>query len=857
MKNALMRALSLLLFLCALLNILPAVSFAATIPSSALFKSEVAAEDAVSSSYYTQAAKGVVNGHDYLYLVVKGTKLMVYDIDTKQQVDVEELEMSTPRGCLVDENGIVWICGSTRGLYRYDPYSGKCTYISGYLKQSISNFYGLTGDGNGKLYFGTYADGYIGMYDTATGKFSLISSLLKTDPNKSSDIRHAGYGGLVYKDGYLYLGVDGDANNDGITTHALIKYDIANKRIVDQLDISHCLLEQSKSMYCLNLIDNILFGSIYGHLKSAITVDITKGDGNGDGYGDTMQFVTLKDLETGHTSQVTEITEDGKVYFVGYHGPNQTKGFVEYDVATKTSKLLKEGMQYAIRLQGGSMVTVEGDDRLPGESVMIPVNNETTGHIDLAFFNPQTNEYVVWESFAGTTGGAGISLRSPVTDPTGKYVYVGAYGNNTMSKYSVEEGKIVASFPTYGHQTDGTLFYNGYLYAGNYSACTITQIDPETYETTPLFALRYSVFDQCRMWTLVGGDNKIFAGTVPYSGYGGMLVWYDFDKKLTYVAAGPKPEDVYYADTSGLTNSTNITLLQYTWYNAVTGEVADFDDNDDGKDDYYTPEGYQRFDGPIPGQVINNLVYKDGYLYGTTSAYGSSGNEPVKSAVLFVYDVTAMQVIATYNLANAIPGMTALIGIIDQLAADPTIEGKFWGVVSSTLFSFTFDVNSRIFSVKEELSFGKNYQYSPPGNVWGQRDIIFDGAYMYVSFTRSLGVFMIRRSNPSGEYYYLSSSCPNEMTLGADGNLYWTTTDTDMCADLNVIRIAEFTKPLKEKAALEEPITQPPTPGDTQANNTSPQNDQQTLYTVISVVSILVILACGLIVLRVTIPRKR
>lgn len=776
-----------------------------TITGAPLFDYEIAAADAISTSYYTHAAKGIVNGHDYLYLMVKGTKLLVFDVDDKKLVDTEPINTSTPRRCYVDENGILWMVASAQGLYRYDPFTGVLEYLpTDIFGKSVSNFYGVTGDGNGKIYFGTYAEGQLGMYDTATKKFTKLSNDLITDPTKPSDIKHAGYGGLVYKDGFIYVGVDGDMNNDGYETHMIIKFDVAKGKIVDKLDISHCLLAENKYLYCLNLVDNVLFGSIYGHLNSAVTIDITAGDGNGDGIGDTMQFITLKDLETGHTSEITEVV-DGKVYFVGYHGPNQTKGFVEYDIATKTSKLLKAGMEYAVRLEGGSMVTIEGDDRLPGQSIMIPINNEASSLIDLGFFNPQTKEYVVWESIIGASGGVGISLRSPTTDNTGKYIYIGAYGNNMMSQYSIEEGKVVASFPSYGHQTDRTMFYNGKLYAGNYSAATITEIDPETFATNPLFTLRYSVFDQCRMWCLEGGDNKVFAGTTPYMGYGGMLAWYDYSNGLTYVAGGPSPQDVYYCDMRGFSENAN---FKFTWYNAVTGELADFDHDDDGNEDYFDENGYQYFTGPIEYQVINNLIYKDGLLYGTTSAYGSSGNGPEfhgKNAVLFVYDVAAMKVICTYDLSNGIGGFTGQIPLIDQLEADPDIDGKFWGVVSNTLFSATYDKKTNTFSVKEELTFGKD-EYSLPGAAWAGRDLIMDGEYMYVGFARNTGLFMVRRDNPAGEYYYLANQSMNQMTLAADGNLYCATNSADETNNLYVLRIAEYTAPLKDKAAVESVI---------------------------------------------------
>ena len=790
MNAAMKRALVGLTLICVLLTVLPLSAFAAIDNTSVRVNVETAAVDPVSTCYFTHAATGVVNGHDYLYLAARGGKLIVYDVDEKRQVDEVMFSLTdTPRNILVDENGIVWV--SNAGLLRYDPFSRthKIIHTSGL---GIDSPTGLVSDGNGKIYFGTMNHGYIGCYDTATNKMSLVSDWLSVAGHKK-DAKHSGYGGLVYKDGYLYLGIDGDMNADGKYVHAMVKYDIANRKIVDWLDISACFSGRQYLDYT-SLVGNILFCSFPGSANKPILIDIS---------GDKMQLVEINGLEDGHCGAVTEVV-DGKCYFLGVFGSVANKGVAEYDTATgKVKMLLKSDTIF--RLKGNNFVTVEGDDRLPGRSVMIPYNDEVNGVINLMFWNPQTNERVTYEAGIGLTGGTGSNLLSITADPTGEYLYVGAYGNTGVSKYSVKEGKVVDSFKTFSHQTDSLLFYGDYLYAGNYSAGCITQIDPDTHEVKPLFSLRYSVFEQCRMFNTAAGDNKVFCGTIPYSGFGGMLVWYDLDKNLTYVAGGPNPEDVYYADTSGLTVDTNVQTVKYTWYNAVTGEKADFDDDDDGKDDVYLSDGTRRFRGVIQDQVLNNLVYQDGYLYGTTSVSGASGTTASASqqSVLFVYDVNAMKLVATCNLATKLKGFTRQIPIIDQLAADPDQKGKFWGGVSDTLFSFTFDLESKGFQVKEELSINKNQIYTPPGNFWRHRNMIFDGEYIYVGFTRNTGIYMIRKEDPS-EHYKINNFSPNLMALGADGNLYWLTSGSDTNPNnIYTFRIADKAAPLKAKASID------------------------------------------------------
>lgn len=100
-------------------------------------------------------------------------------------------------------------------------------------------------------------------------------------------------------------------------------------------------------------------------------------------------------------------------------------------------------------------------------------------------------------------------------------------------------------------------------------------------------------------------------------------------------------------------------------------------------------------------------------LQGSTTISGGSGADNTKldeavSASLFVYDVEAMKVIACMEIEDAIAGLKNPVSFVDVIEADPEVPGKFWGIVSDTLFSYTFDMDTKTFAVKEELSFGKS-----------------------------------------------------------------------------------------------------------------------------------------------------
>ena len=755
---------------------------ASTLPLN--IQAEVAAENAVRSATCQVAITTVVNGHDYMCMFTKGSQLWVYDLDTKELVDIEYNAFGTPRAAVVDSNGIIWACGAAFYLYRYDPATGEGKQIpfsSGLFPVDKSfNALGITVDENDVLYFGTYNRGHIGMYDPKTNTFENLSGWLNSSETLEPDAQYAGFGGLLYKDGYLYFGVDGDKNGDKITTHEIVKFSIAERKIVASRDVTECWGAGGTYLGFMNLVGNYILGGSGSWQSKTCAIDITT---------DTLEIVTLPgDMDVGFSGFVSgEI--DGKRYCLG--NTKKEDGMFEIDLETMVVTELDQAAfpPASIKLNcwNGSLVTIEGDDRLPGTSLVTYNNNTQNGTVELIFYNIETMETVVWEAF--TLGlGNGNQLQALTVDPSGRYIYTGAYGCNTVAQYDIEAGKVTKSMPSYDHQTDSLMWHNGKLYAGNYQACTITEIDVETGTAKPLFAIKNTAFSQYRMHALAAGDGKVFGGSVPSSDArkGGVLVWYDYEKGLTYVAAGPNPEDVFYCDTS-------VNPANNVWYSAVTNEKMDFDDNDDGTDDadITLADGskMQRFTGLIKNQTINALVYKNGYIFGSTSQYGGSGatTEGVDNACLFVYDVEAMKVIATCDLSTVIEGLKTPVEFVETIAADPIIDGMFWGVVSDTLFAFAFDYENNAFVVEEAISFGKE-AYDVYGDAWCGRNMVFDGNYMYVSFANA-GLYMINRFDLS-EYKILAENEPKHMVMGADGDLYI----TDQSTNLKKLDTSDYTQ---------------------------------------------------------------
>lgn len=723
------------------------------------FESQIASENAVRSASFYKATTGVnpANGHDYLYLLFKGSTMWVYDLDTQQPVQIVEsasLLPGTPFGSCFDSDGNLWICGSGKYLYKYDPTTGSMSKVTldDTLFDGINNVYGITYY-NGKFYFGTSSYGHLGTYDPVTGVTAEISDWLNTSQTLEPDAYHAAYGGIQIVDGYLYTTIDGDRNEDQVQTHQIIKYDLANEQIVDFVDVAS-IVGNVTGIGNLAYVDGLLIATMSSQTSPAMIIDIT---------GQTMEMTTINGLTGSFINKVSN-EYDGKVYATGY--VNGTRTLYVYDTATGTATPL-DITAYASLLCDNSIVTITGDDRLPGISIVAPRNNSETGRIDVYLYNPQTQETVIITDFIPGQG-TGNALRAITTDPTGRYIFTGAYGNNQIAMYDIQTGETTV-MPGYGHQTDSLTWYGDYLWVGNYNKGTITRYDVENATPAPLFNLMDSVFQQKRMLSISAGGNKVFCGTIPDTGmYGGALAWYDITLDRTYVAAGPNPQDVYYADTTDVT--------AYVWYNAVTNQVETFDADGDGDyDTYITVDGQlqQRFYGVIENQCINCTIYKDGYIIGSTTkanGMGESADATEGNATIFVYDVANMRVVATCDLTQAISGLTGPIDLVNTVAEDPYEAGKFWGIVSDTLFSFTFDAQTQTISATEELSFGKENYWAGPA-VWGHTSILFDGEYLYAAFG-SMGTYMVNTEDPT-ENYRLTAHPADQMVQGMDGELYY------------------------------------------------------------------------------------
>ena len=733
----------------------------------------IAHEDIVSSVNALFYAVDTIDGVDYLYLFFDGNKMSVYNLDTGELYDRESNSFGTPRSVWIDEQThVVWVSGSSKFLYKYDPATktGERIYIPDNLFPEAGSFnaWGINGDGQGNLYFATYNACYFGKYNINTGTFTQIGDILVADGI------YSGNGGVVLKDGYAYINIDGDKNNDGVKIHQILKVDINTGAVVDSVDVSSRIGSGNVYLSHMKLVGDVILCSADSTMSGCVAVDIS---------GEKMVLKDIPGMEAGFSGKISSEI-DGKVYFMG----SGNKGLLAYDVAT--GEVTETGIANSGSLKfSDCLVTVAGNDKLPGQS-LVTMNSASLNRVDVVFYNLTTKETVTLTDY--TEGlGSGNTLRSMTVSADGKTVYIGAYGNNQLAVYDVESAEVVKLIPTVNTQIEGMIWYDGYMYTGNYSSCSINKVDVKTGERTLLVNLRNSTFWQYRIHATAVGNGNVYFGTAPSTGrLGGVLTWYDVSEHRVYVAAGPNPEDVYWQDAD--------TPDAQEWYCALTGAKAPFSRNDDANITDKDGNTVQRFTGVIKNQSIITMVYQDGYIIGSTSKHGGSGSVFVDddNACIFVYDAKNWELVARYDLADAISGLTGLVEYVDVVAADPDVPGKFWGVVSDTLFSFTFDAEAGTISVKTEVSLGTT-GFNHGNNTLQGRNIIFDGDFMYVVFG-SYGTYMIKRDDVSVRYK-VSDAIPKQMVLAGDGNIYY----HDSTTDLKVLRIAQAAQLIKDPYEIE------------------------------------------------------
>lgn len=632
----------------------------------------------------------VVGGCNYLFMPIEGAKIMVIDLDNSILVGEIKLPFNVTRGIITDESGIVWVVGDGHVLFRYDPYTRTGETIKSFRPEVPtvqSCFYMDYADGC--LYFGTSPSGVVVKYEIATDTYTNLGG--------HEDCAYAA--AVAYKDGYVYSGMNGDSNGDGVMSWVVAKINVETGEAV-YTDVSHMLDTTRQMFYGAGFAGDLLLMAaepVQGE-EQLIALD-----------SNTMEIVDLG-VKANISYGVSE-EMDGKVYFV-----LSGLGLYSIDVKTREVEPVKGGKDMQIPIRCCTRSFIELNDPLyPGPSI-VTYNGKGVPRI----YNLETGKVKSFNDVIDPEFGNATTARPIINGlPGSNELYIGGFNTDNCAIYNTETGEI-KHFSTSNAQTDAMVWYDGVLYSGNYTAGCITRIDIEDEtKNQVLLTLNDDIYNQSRIHTLAAGDGKIFAGSTPdkYT-YGGCFAMVDLE-----------------------------TLERTVEHNIVQD------------------------------QSVNCVTYHDGLVYGTTTIHGGSGvtKRTDLCAKLFIYDVEKKEKIAEFDLRDYMDGFTKNVEIIYGIAPDPNVEenGKFWGLVSETLFSFTYNKATGKLSVKEELSFRKDvYSYGGGWN-WFSTPFKFDGeGNLYVSFGSMGGLRRINLENSQDNELVMSFPALYH-TLGEDGNLYY------------------------------------------------------------------------------------
>ena len=803
-KSLLKRTVALLLTICSLLAVMvPAASAEGAEESAVDF--EILTGSVVGAFEFGAfgfGAIGEVNGHDYLF-IPHNKVLYVYDLDTWEKVDEKYLGFTNGYGCLVDSNGIVWAYGSKPSLFRFDPVTKEGKWTSTWTTTEGSGHIQDVIEVNGKFYMGTYNKAELAEYDPATDTFTNLGVL------HEGAIR---VGSVGYKNGFIYASVHSEKG--GREPNVVVKYDLANKKVVDTLDINDTKFTVDTWNRSMAIVGNTLLLAS-NNQASMCAVDIS---------GEKMRIIDPQaemglpegshGIHNGISEVIVEPDGNEKVYFMLRQKRENVKEplnygwsgwsyIYEYNSSTGKATPVETFPHSAnskedwvldyIHTKRGCLVTV---DRPEIEGWTGPSIFTMQKFGDIAIYNIASGK--VWKDTSLTYGdGVGKNVLALTPGPEGtNSLYIGCGMSDLVSKYDIATGEM-KRYDSYSSQVTAIHWYDGKCYAGGYGAASLCEVGING-EVKLLFELNdaanKNLFMQERPYNITAGEGLAFVTTNAQKGnIGGYLAWYDYDKQTTFVVV-ESDKVLYLKDSDKATN---------TWYDAKTDTPYVFT---------YTDGSNMNFKGFVDYQAPKSIVYQDGYVYGGTTIHGGSGSTPAEgaSAVLFAYDVANMKQY-TFDLHTVIEGLPEIITNIRSVVADPDVPGKFWGQVAGTLFSFTFDKTTGTFHVKEELSFSKSdcYLYL---NVWTGAPIYFKDGFIFADLREEgfaegeQAIRMICKDNPSENYLLLKTN-QRAFALGEDNNIYVIEQESQGLARYNTAdRIAEIKANKAALDAVEEKI---------------------------------------------------
>ena len=527
--------------------------------------------------------------------------------------------------------------------------------------------------------------------------------------------------------GYLYVPGKRTGGTVGMAIH---KVDPKTGQKVDEI-----IYDKSSTLYYLSYVDGVLFGGHSGNVPDGmIAFD-----------GATMEKVDVGP-DNWIMGLVTDPDENGKCYFQVSGG-----GVWQYDPKTRTAERAEGLVAWSTNLRiKNPYITVNNFEGISGKCmVTVASGGATPAILSLEGKGFASMPLLVEEGVSPsqtrsiTAGIPGLMVNDPEdfemepVPPAGEVaVYIGGYLSGQIARYSPdmeEEDRAESRVFHQGHaQTDSMITYKNKLYGGSYSGGYLWEYDPATGNFRDLIDGMLDEHYQARVHDLAAGDDKIFFSTVPYTGaLGGCLGWYD--------------------------------LAEDKWT---------FMERDIVKD-----------------QILISIYYDEttDLLYAASSTAGGSKSEKkATEAVIMVYDVAAQKKLGEFSVrAGVNPDSDMVFDLeagatvpeyISCVTQDPS-TGKFWGIVSNTVFSFEYNKASNRMKIHEEVAISgytnlDKGRYPTAGSLqWFERPLLFDGnGYMYASFEAVGYLQRLEVANPKN--HVQMSKTTGKMALGSDGNLY-------------------------------------------------------------------------------------
>ncbi|MFD0476961.1 hypothetical protein ACFQ0B_58660 [Nonomuraea thailandensis] len=154
----------------------------------------------------------------------------------------------------------------------------------------------------------------------------------------------------------------------------------------------------------------------------------------------------------------------------------------------------------------------------------------------------------------------------------------------------------------------------------------------------------------------------------------------------------------------------------------------------------------------VPGHSILGLAYRDGVVYGATSAFGGTST-PAGEAAAFAYDIATDSVLWR---TTPVAGDLALGSITFDGA------GRLWGLSPDTLFELDPATGRTVRAVQHQ-----SYPWSTATQVWLDTHLVFHQGFLWGKVQSKA-----YRIDPATMAFARIVHPVSNLALGPDGHLY-------------------------------------------------------------------------------------